>query len=111
MVTFENDEYPNVHLPTHPSHFYDIDRYEIISSAKISTEDSVQILMVVEGDAIIVEVDGHKQQYNYAETFVIPAKANSYSLINITGEEVKVIRAFIKASWFEKAENQWLSLD
>lgn len=110
IVKFESEAYRVVHLPTHESHFYDIERYEIISVAEVSTEDSVQVLMVVEGASIIVEINEHQQKYNYAETFVIPAKAKAYKLINTTGKEVQVIRAFMKASWFEEAENQWLSL-
>lgn len=102
--------YRVIHVPTHDVHFYDIERYEISSSVSVSTNDSVQILMVVEGESVIVEVGGIQQQYNYAETFIIPAAAEQYQLINANKTEVKVVRAFMKQAWFEKEENQWLSL-
>ena len=38
-------------------------------------------------------------QFNYAETFVIPAAANSYSLKNLGKVRAKVIVCFLKPDW------------
>jgi hypothetical protein len=37
-----------------------------------------------------------EKQFNYAETFVVSAAAESYRLLNNTNQPIKVIKAFIK---------------
>jgi len=93
----KNEEYQIVHLPTHPEHFYDVHRIEFTNIAKIKTNDQCHVLMLVEGNSIIVKTkNGDSQRFNYAETFIIPAAAGWYELINESGGLVKVIKAFIK---------------
>lgn len=86
-----------VHVPTHKEHFYDVHRVEFDSEFTISTEGSCHVLMLVEGTSVEVEANGEKITYNYAETFVIPAVAGSYTLRNNGKERAKVVKAFLKA--------------
>lgn len=87
------------HLPTHPLHFYDVYRHEIdaVSNVAVNTNDSCQILSLVEGSTIVLETaNGMRRRFNYAETFVVPAGANQFCLINDTNTLAKVINAFVK---------------
>lgn len=86
-----------VHLPTHPFHFYDIQRFEFQTEIEIENNGSCHVLNLVEGSSIIVQTaNGTSQHFNYAETFAIPAAADSYSIVNLGDEPAKVVMAFIK---------------
>lgn len=96
-VIENGEDWQLVHLPTHPQHFYDIHRIEFENSVSINTEGSCHVLMLVEGSSILVHTaNGFTQSFNYAETFVIPAAAESYQLINKDNVKAKVIKAFLK---------------
>jgi mannose-6-phosphate isomerase class I len=99
-VTIEqNDDWYLIHLPTHPEHFYDVHRLEIRpgKAAEMRTEGSCHILSMVEGQTVVLQTKhGLEKQFNYAETFVVPAAAESYRLLNNTTQPIKVIKAFIK---------------
>lgn len=85
------------HLPTHAAHFYDIHRYEFEDSVTINTNGSCHVLMLVEGSLILVVTkNGFRQRFHFGETFVIPAAAESYLLINEGAEKAKVVKAFLK---------------
>ena len=85
------------HLPTHPEHFYDVHRHEFQSEISIHTENTCHVLMLVEGVSITVQTeDGTEMTFQFAETFVIPAAAGSYRLINHGPQKAKVIKAFLK---------------
>jgi mannose-6-phosphate isomerase class I len=92
-----NDQYRLIHLPTHADHFYDVHRIEFLNEAEINTDNKCHILMLVEGISLLVKTkNGTGQRVNYAETFVVPAAAESYQLKNESGETAKVIKAFVK---------------
>ncbi len=84
-------------LPTHPEHFYAIHRVSFLHSATITTENQCHLLMLVEGVAITVRTKrGMEYRIHYAETFVLPAAAEEYELINLHDKPVKLIKAFVK---------------
>ena len=86
-----------MHVPTHQEHFYDVHRVEFDSAITITTENVCHVLMLVEGASIdVLTADGHKTTYHYAETFVIPAAAKSYTMYNNGAKRAKVIKAFLK---------------
>ncbi|MBZ0304192.1 MAG: class I mannose-6-phosphate isomerase, partial [Anaerolineae bacterium] len=86
-----------VHLPTHPEHFYDVHRLEFATQVEVETAGSCQVMSLVEGRSILLETpDGLRQRFNYAETFVIPAAAGRFWLINEGDASVKVIKSFVK---------------
>jgi mannose-6-phosphate isomerase class I len=86
-----------VHCSTHPVHFYDVHRVEFMSRITVQTNNTCHILMLVEGSTISVETtDGAITTFHYGETFVIPAAAQSYTLINKGAAIAKVVKAFCK---------------
>ncbi|TWT75638.1 putative mannose-6-phosphate isomerase YvyI [Posidoniimonas polymericola] len=85
-----------VHLPTHAEHFYDVHRVEFSEAVEVGADGSPHVLMLVEGEAVEVEAGGRSVRYAYGETFVVPAAAGSYRLVNVGDGEARVIKAFVK---------------
>jgi mannose-6-phosphate isomerase class I len=83
-------------LPTHPEHFYAIHRITLADSARITTDGKCHLLMLVEGKRLTVKTDRGSHALHYAETFIIPAAAGEYQLINNEPEPIIIIKAFVK---------------
>ncbi len=97
IVIAEGDDWRLVHLPTHQEHFYDIHRYEFNSEVLVHTNGSPHVLMLVEGSSLMVETTyGMRERFHFVETFVVPAAAGSYKLINQGERRAKVVKAFVK---------------
>jgi predicted NBD/HSP70 family sugar kinase/mannose-6-phosphate isomerase class I len=85
-----------VHLPTHEEHFYDVRRYEFARRIEVKTERSCHVGNLVEGSQITVRTKDLSLRVAYGETFVVPAAAGEYELVNEAGGEAKVVVAFVK---------------
>jgi mannose-6-phosphate isomerase class I len=85
-------------LPTHEEHFYDVNRLEFDKEVAVSTDDSCNVLMLVEGSSVLVKIGEEVHAFHFAETFVVPAAVNNYTIINQGNERAKVVKAFIKDS-------------
>ena len=92
-----NEAWTLWHLPTHPDHLYDVHRICLKSHIHLTTEDKCHVLSLVEGKSIRLKTqNGTEMVFHYAETFVIPAAAGSYTIINEGDSEVMIIKAFVK---------------
>jgi mannose-6-phosphate isomerase class I len=99
VVIERGKDWELIHFPTHANHFYDVHRLDFSNSVQVSTENECHILMLVEGEQIILETaNGMQQLFHYAETFVVPAACENYRLINRGSSGAKVIKAFVKPS-------------
>jgi mannose-6-phosphate isomerase class I len=86
-----------IHLPTHPDHFYDVHRLEFEDRVEVATDDSGQVMSLVEGESILLETAGGlRQRFHFAETFVVPAAAGSFTLTNEGRGTAKVVKSFVK---------------
>lgn len=93
----QGEDWKLIHLPTHAEHFYDVHRFDFITTLKVDLNNCFHLMMLVEGEAILVETeDGSAQVYSYTETFMIPAAARSYKVTNKGKSPVKLIKAFLK---------------
>lgn len=98
-IASQGDGWRIVTLPTHREHFYDISRYEFERDITITNDDDCHVMSLVEGSSIILETaGGMRQRFNYAETFVVPAAAGSYRLVNEGGGTAMVVQARVRGT-------------
>jgi mannose-6-phosphate isomerase class I len=96
-VIEEGSDWKLIHIPTHREHFYDVHRIDFESKVELNTNNNCHVMMLVEGASVLLETaDGTRHVFAYAETFVVPAAAGSYTLTNVGQSTAKVIKAFLK---------------
>ena len=96
-VILEGADWRIVHCPTHPDHFYDVWRLEFSSQIEVETKGSAHVLSLVEGQTVWLETeDAAPACFNYAETFVVPAAAGNYRLVNREAGSIQVVVSFMK---------------
>ncbi len=93
------DGWSVVHLPTHAEQFYDVRRYEFAERVEVTTDGSCHVGNLVEGSQITVRTRDVTLRVAHAETFVVPAAAGRYTLMNELGGEAKVVVAFVKQGY------------
>ncbi len=97
-IVEEGGDWRILHLPTHPAQFYDVHRLEFATAIEVQTMNQCHVMMLVEGSSILLETaEGLRARFNHAETFVVPAAAGSYRLINQGAGTAKVVKAFVRS--------------
>lgn len=97
-VLEEKDNYTLERTGLHELEFIDTLRYSFDERVTIEMDDSVNMLNLVEGEAVqVVSPTQAFEPYtiHYAETFIVPASVQTYQLVAMNGP-VKVIRAKIR---------------
>jgi mannose-6-phosphate isomerase class I len=84
------------HLPTHETHLYDVHRLKIKDSVEVETKNKCHVLSLVEGSSVTVQTGERSLNISYAETFIIPAAAKKYRIINRSSSDALVVKAFVK---------------
>jgi mannose-6-phosphate isomerase class I len=96
-VTAEGGSWRVVHLPTHAAQFYDVQRFEFQTSVEAETRGSCHVMNLVEGEWITIQTPaGSAMRVNYAETFILPAAAGRYRLVNGGGKRAMVVDTYLK---------------
>lgn len=90
------------HTGLHELEFIETRRYTIDGCSYHSTKDTVNMLNLVDGkEAIVESIHGEFEPFvvHYAETFIIPANVNAYTIRPYglsEHEEIKVIKAYVR---------------
>ena len=83
----------------HPYEYIETRRVDFSAPVTIETHDSVHVLNLVDGRQAVVESpDGSFEPFtvHYAETFIIPAAAGTYTIRPTDGSICKIIRASVR---------------
>ena len=85
------------HVPTHKNHSYDVHRYVVDTEVEVKTEGKCHALNLVAGSsATVITEGGMAFHLTYAESLVISAAAGSYRIINDSGKQIMMVKAFMK---------------
>ena len=95
----ENPTYTEEHTGLHELEFIETRRYHIREACKLDTENNVNMLNLVEGEAAVIEspIGAFSPfEVHYAETFIVPAGVGAYTIRPLSHGPVKVVRAYVK---------------
>lgn len=93
----QTQDYTLEKLPTHAEHFYDIYRYSFDEEITMENNNKCHVWMMVEGNSVTIETkNGMVHNFNYAETFVIPAAAESYRIKNNGKEKAMMVMSLVR---------------
>lgn len=99
-MVIENERLKEELTGLHESEAIETKRITFLDKVQQSTEKSVNVLNLVEGDHIkVVAIDASFKSFDvyYGETFIIPEQVKEYNLENVNKEkEVKVMKAYIR---------------
>lgn len=85
------------HLRTHPAHLYDVHRIHLHTQVRICTEGRFMVFSLVEGSRVsVTSHNGITMHFSYAETFVVPAAAESVTITNQGEGTAILVKAFVK---------------
>ena len=86
----------------HPNEFIETRRHRFSSSVLHHTNDSVNVLNLLEGEEVVVESPTHSFEpfvVHYAETFIIPAGIKEYTISpygKSAGKECMTLKAYVR---------------
>lgn len=96
----ETDRFTEEKTGLHERQFIETRRYTIRDKVIIDTDESVNMLNLIDGKAAVIESpENHFAPFvvHYAETFIVPEKCRRYSIRPVNeGEEIRVIRAYVR---------------
>ncbi|MFV8346996.1 ROK family protein [Flavobacterium sp. ZB4P13] len=95
-VATQWDNGKKLSLSTHEEHFYAVDRYEFTGETVITTNGQCHICMLVEGESVGIIVGNKTSVFKYAETFVIPAAVEQYTVRYQGDKKAFLVVAYVK---------------
>lgn len=101
-VVSEGDGWVEEKTGLHPSEFIETRRFRFSKKTSHKTNNSVNVLNLVEGEEVIVEdPKGVFEPFvvHYAETFIIPAALKEYTITPVgesVGKECMVMKAYVR---------------
>ncbi len=96
-LTESGEGWETYNLPTHETHSYGISRYHFRENIEIQTGNKCLVMNLTEGNTILVEsANGNREEFHFAETFIIPAAAGSIKFFNKSESVAILVSAFIK---------------
>ncbi len=96
QIIESNADWELQHLPTHEKHIYDVERFLLHTAVTVQTSGKAHVLSIVEGEKMEVKVKDQTFVFHYAESFIIPAATEKYTIVNVTEKPIMVLKAFIK---------------
>lgn len=100
IETIHNDQdYLEEKTGLHELEFIETHRFTSSQTTYHQTTNGVNMLNLVDGKAAVIESPTNQFEpyiVHYAETFIIPANVKEYTITPIDGEEIKVLKAYVR---------------